>query len=248
MPDAPPEATERTAQRRPLGRDEAMRILSEHADAIRAQGITRLALFGSVVRNEARPDSDVDVLVEYDSGKVQSLLDIAGIRLLLCDLLGREVELADGRRLKPFLKDNILFEAVEVFPRLGYRQPHPEGRPMPIRSPRQRLQDILESIQFIESHVAGREISDYLRDKMLRAAIERSVEIISEASRRLPAELTDVHPQIPWAKIRGVGNILRHDYDELYDEAISNIAKLHMAPLKQAIEAMIAEVDRREGR
>jgi len=233
---------------KPLTRDEAMRVLREHEDEIRAHGVTRLALFGSTLRNEARTDSDVDVLVDYDKSKVQSLLDIAGIRLLLCDLLGREVELAERGRLKRFLKDNILAEAVEVFPRPGYRQPMPEGTPMPPRSPRQRLHDIRDAILFIEEQAANREFADYLADKLLRGAIERNIEIISEASRRLPEDLTNAHPDIPWAKIRGVGNILRHDYDEVYDEVIWTIAKQHVTPLRQAIEAMIAEVDRREGR
>lgn len=233
---------------KPLTRDEAMRVLRAHEDEIRAQGVTRLALFGSTLRNEARTDSDVDVLVDYDKSKVRSLLDIAGIRLLLCDLLGREVELAERGRLKRFLKDNILAEAVEVFPRPGYRQPMPKGTPLPPRSPRQRLHDIRDAILFIEEHVANREFADYLADKLLRGAIERNIEIISEASRRLPEDLTNAHPEIPWAKIRGVGNILRHDYDEVYDEVIWAIAKQHVTPLRQAIEAMIAEVDRREGR
>jgi len=233
---------------KPLTRDEAMRVLREHEDEIRAHGVTRLALFGSTLRNEARTDSDVDVLVDYDKSKVQSLLDIAGIRLLLCDLLGREVELAERGRLKRFLKDNILAEAVEVFPRPGYRQPMPEGTPMPPRSPRQRLHDIRDAILFIEEQAANREFADYLADKLLRGAIERNIEIISEASQRLPEDLTNAHPEIPWAKIRGVGNILRHDYDEVYDEVIWTIAKQHVTPLRQAIEAMIAEVDRREGR
>src|SRR5882724_11077279 len=233
---------------KPLTREEAMRVLGAHEDEIRAHGVTRLALFGSTLRNEARADSDVDVLVDYDKSKVQSLLDIAGIRLLLCDLLGREVELAERGRLKRFLKDNILAEAVEVFPRPGYRQPMPEGTPMPPRSPRQRLHDIRDAILFIEEQAANREFADYLADKLLRGAIERNIEIISEASRRLPEDLTNAHPEIPWAKIRGVGNILRHDYDEVYDEVIWTIAKQHVTPLRQAIEAMIAEVDRREGR
>lgn len=239
---------EQIVKDRPLTSDEAIRLLRAHEQEIRAQGVTRLALFGSTVRNEARSDSDVDVLVDYDKSKVRSLLDIAGIQILLRDLLGRDVEIAERERLKPFLKDNILAEAVEVFPRPGYRQPQPEGTPMPPRSPRQRLHDIRDAILFIEEHVAGREFPDYLADKMLRAAVERSIEIISEASRRLPEDLTGAHPEIPWAKIRGVGNILRHDYDDVYDDVIWAIAKQHVAPLRQAIEAMIAEVDRREGR
>lgn len=231
-----------------LTRDDAIRILRAHADEIRAQGVIRLALFGSTARGEARPGSDVDLLVDYDEGRSLSLLDIAGISARIEDLLGRQVELADRKRLKPFLKDNILAEAVEIFPRPGHSQPRPEGSPMPPRSPRQRLQDILDAILFVERHIAGRTLDDYRRDDMLRAAVERKIEVVCEATRRLPDDLTAAHAGIPWAKIRGVGNILRHDDDEVFDEVVWNIAAQQLAPLKRAIEAMIAVVDRREGR
>lgn len=49
-------------------RDDAIRILGEHAEEIRAKGVTRLALFGSTARNEARASSDIDVLVDIDEG------------------------------------------------------------------------------------------------------------------------------------------------------------------------------------
>ena len=114
---------------------------------------------------------------------------------------------------------------------------------MPPRSPRQRLQDILDSLIFVRESVHGRTLDNYLKDKMLRGAVERNIEIVSEAVRRLPADLTDAHPQIPWAKIRGVGNILRHDYDEVFHDVVWNIATQHLAPLQQSIEAMIAVVD-----
>jgi uncharacterized protein len=231
-----------------LTRDETMRILRAHADEIRAQGVVRLALFGSTARGEARPDSDVDLLVDYDESRMLSLIDIAGISARIEELLGRQVELADRKRLKPFLKDNILAEAIEVFPRPGHRLPRPEGSPMPPRSPRQRLQDILDAIVFVQRHVEGRTLDDYRRHDMLRAAVERKIEIVSEAARRLPEELTARHADIPWGKIRGVGNILRHEYDDVYDEVVWNIAAQPLAPLRRAIEAMIALVDRREGR
>jgi predicted nucleotidyltransferase/uncharacterized protein with HEPN domain len=227
----------------PLARDEAMRTLEAHEAELRALGVVRLALFGSTVRDEARPDSDVDVLVEYDENRRLSLLDIAGLQQRLSDLFGRDAELADRRRLKPFLKDRILAEAVEVFPRFGHRDPLPEGRRMPPRNPRQRLQDMLDAITFVETRAAGRTLDGYLADDLLRAAIERKVEIVSEASQRVPADLLDAHPDIPWAKIHGIGNILRHEYDDVYPAVIWTIAAEHMAPLRRAVEAMIAAVE-----
>ena len=77
---------------------------------------------------------------------------------------------------------------------------------------------------------------------MLRQAIERNVEIISEASRKLPAELTDAHPDVAWKKIRDIGNILRHAYPDVEPEKIWEIATVHIRPLKAAVAAMIEAV------
>lgn len=96
-------------------RDDAIRIVKSHEDELRRRGVLSLALFGSIVRGEARPDSDVDVMVVIDDGRKFSLVDLAGLRLYLCDVLGRDVDIVERDYLKPFLRDGILAEAVEVF-------------------------------------------------------------------------------------------------------------------------------------
>lgn len=97
-----------------MDRDEAMKILRAHERELRALGVIRLALFGSVARGDARPDSDVDVMVDIDENRKFSLIDLAGLRLYLCDILGREVDIAERDGLKPYLRENILAEAVDV--------------------------------------------------------------------------------------------------------------------------------------
>jgi predicted nucleotidyltransferase len=76
--------------------------------------VSTLALFGSVVRDEAGSESDVDVLVDIDPSRKFSLFDLAALRLYMSDLLGAEVDLVQRSRLKPFLRDAILKEAVDV--------------------------------------------------------------------------------------------------------------------------------------
>ena len=98
-----------------MKKDEAVRVLRQHAPEIRARGVTRLALFGSEVRDEAGQTSDVDVLVDIDRNAKFSLIDRSGLRLYLCDILGTDADLTMRDGIKPFLKDAILAEAVEVF-------------------------------------------------------------------------------------------------------------------------------------
>ncbi len=63
--------------------------------------MVRLSLFGSTVRGEARPDSDIDLLAAFDANRRISLLDVAGIEIQLAELLDRPADLAEDGTLKP---------------------------------------------------------------------------------------------------------------------------------------------------
>ena len=97
----------------PLTRNMAMARLAAAEPAIRALGVARLALFGSVVRDEARPDSDVDVLVQFSPGQ-KSYAHFIALSELLESLLRRHVELVTPEALSPFLGPRILAEAQDV--------------------------------------------------------------------------------------------------------------------------------------
>ena len=82
---------------------------------LRQRGISSAAVFGSVVRGQARPDSDVDVLVDIDPAVAFDLLDLVGVRNLLADQFGRAVDVVEKKALKPRIRDSILAEAETVF-------------------------------------------------------------------------------------------------------------------------------------
>lgn len=73
--------------------------------------IRRLALFGSVLSDEFRSDSDVDVLVEFEPGAVVGLLHMAGIERELSDLLGRRIDLRTPADLSRYFRDEVLASA-----------------------------------------------------------------------------------------------------------------------------------------
>lgn len=82
--------------------------------------------------------------------------------------------------------------------------------------------------------MAGRSADDLSRDPIVRAAFERFMEIVSDASRHVPAELKAMHPQIPWTEIAHFGNQLRHAYDRidagiLWDTYMNDLGPLDMA-------------------
>jgi uncharacterized protein with HEPN domain len=78
-----------------------------------------------------------------------------------------------------------------------------------------RLTDIIEAIQHIRSEMAEVSIDAFEADWRKRWLVERGVEIISEASRHLTEAFKARHPGIPWPKVAGIGNVLRHDYEAI---------------------------------
>ena len=99
----------------PLTREQAVARLIESEPEIRALGVERLALFGSVVRDEARPDSDVDLLVPFAPGARTHAHFFAPSELLEAPP-GRHVELVILEALSPFLGPRILAETHDVLP------------------------------------------------------------------------------------------------------------------------------------
>jgi|SRR5882724_8115461 len=231
----------------PLSREVAIRTLVAHEAELRAQGVTRLVLFGSTARGEARLDSDVDVLVEIDWQHRFSLIEWAGLELYLQALFDRRVEVTMRHGLRKQLTESVLADSEEVFPVLGRRAFEPGGMGMPTRSLRERLLDIREAIGEIEDFTAGRSFDEFLATPLLRRAIERDIEVISEASRHITAGLMSRHPTVPWQKVMAIGNVLRHEYEKIQGPVLWSIVTIDLAVLRQAIVAMIAEVDGKEG-
>jgi uncharacterized protein with HEPN domain len=85
------------------------------------------------------------------------------------------------------------------------------------RSARLRLHDILDAIEGIEATVVEAGFAAYARNWTMRRAVERGIEIISEASRHLPDELKAQYPQVYWQEIAAIGNLLRHEYGRIDD-------------------------------
>jgi uncharacterized protein with HEPN domain len=91
---------------------------------------------------------------------------------------------------------------------------------MPAPSAIARLTDIVEAVELIRGELAGMTLQSLESDKRKRWLVERGIEIISEASRHLPEELKARHPEIPWSKVAGIGNVLRHEYERVAHDVL----------------------------
>jgi uncharacterized protein with HEPN domain len=110
-----------------------------------------------------------------------------------------------------------------------------------------RLTDIIEAIDLIRSEMAGVTLDAFEPDRRKRWLVERGIEIISEASRRLPEELKARHPEIPWPKVAGIGNVLRHDYEHVAHDVLWRLVRDDLPQLEKICrEELAAELAREQ--
>lgn len=95
-----------------MSRDEVIAVLRQHMPEIRSFGVSRLALFGSVARGEDRPDSDIDILVEFSVPI--GLFEFVRVQRYLEGLLGRAIDLATPDAIRMEMRECILKEAAYV--------------------------------------------------------------------------------------------------------------------------------------
>ena len=99
-------------KREAMRRDEALAVLRDRLGDLTPKGVKSLALFGSVARDEAGPDSDLDLLVEFEGAATFDRY--MGLKIYLEDLLGSRVDLVMRKALRPRMVPSVEREAVRV--------------------------------------------------------------------------------------------------------------------------------------
>ncbi len=102
------------------------------------------------------------------------------------------------------------------------------------RSVTLRLIDMVEAIDLVTAELDGVALAAFATDRRRQWIVERGIEIISEASRHLDDDLKQRHPSIPWRKVAGIGNILRHEYQRTAYDVLWHVVRHELPPLAQA--------------
>jgi uncharacterized protein with HEPN domain len=108
------------------------------------------------------------------------------------------------------------------------------------RSTRVVLVEIQQAIKSARKAVAEVDLRTFAADEIRQAATERFIEIISEASRRLPDDLLARHVTIPWSDIKRIGNRIRHDYHRVSAKIIWDVVQYDLDSLEFVIEKELA--------
>ena len=105
------------------------------------------------------------------------------------------------------------------------------------------LNDILHNMDLAESFMAGLDYEAFHGDRLRVYGVTRCLEIISEASRRLPDEVKARHPSIEWKAMAAAGNIYRHEYEEVAERRVWNTVRLALPALRTMVECELAAFD-----
>jgi uncharacterized protein with HEPN domain len=103
------------------------------------------------------------------------------------------------------------------------------------------LKDILEAIERVQSYVEGRNFEQFSKDTLVVDAVVRNFEIIGEAAKHIPAEVTQEHPLIKWKDMAGMRDKLAHEYFGVDIEILWRTSTNRLPQLKPLIEELLNE-------
>ncbi|MFN7931963.1 MAG: HepT-like ribonuclease domain-containing protein [Bryobacteraceae bacterium] len=115
---------------------------------------------------------------------------------------------------------------------------------MPSKNPEQRLRDILENVEAVSEFISSMDFETFRGSRQTIYAVTRALEIISEASRRLPDDFKTGNPHLDWVAIAAAGNVYRHEYDAVDHTLLWHTATRGLADLERAVVDELQRIHR----
>jgi uncharacterized protein with HEPN domain/predicted nucleotidyltransferase len=215
--------------------------------------VTEFALFGSILREDFRPDSDLDCLVVFAAGVRISLFDLVEMQHDLGDRIGRSVDVVMRSSIEAsdnyIRRAEILDTARIIYPPAEHatpscHRPHqqlPPSMTKPNNRDRASLLDILKAAKLAREFGQGMTKSDLERDDVRCSAILYQLTILGEATKRLSRDFRDRYNQIQWQKIAGTRDFLIHEYDAINLDIVVDIINDDLLVFIPAMEALVRE-------
>ena len=198
-----------------------------------AVGVSRVWVFGSVARGEATMASDIDLLIEFSPGAERGLLDLMRAREVFEDLLGRRVDVVTEAALRPPLRKEILEDAVDV---LAVPVPPPSThRP---KRWRWRVVGLIATLDRLAAHTADLSLTTFQRDERTQDAALHLLTRLGETTKFIPQSVQDTHPEVPWALLRDIRNLIAHDYFGIEPALVWHTVTVELPALRPALQAM----------
>ena len=213
-----------------MKRDEAISRLQQHEADLKRLGVEHLYMFGSTARDEAGDDSDVDLFFDHEKGKL-GLFELMDVKERAASILGGKTDDAQ-QSASPVKKADRRSRRADLL--------------MTKRIVAPRLADIIEAIERIRRVLDGVTLEAFEQNWEKRWLVERGIEIISEASRYLTDEIKERRPEIPWPKVAGIGNVLRHAYDHVAPDVLWKLAQDDLAEIEKVCREELVVAEERE--
>ena len=105
------------------------------------------------------------------------------------------------------------------------------------------LWDMINAIDQLQTGLQGKTYEDYQTELLLQRGVERLLEILGEAARRIDRSFHDQHPEVEWADIIGLRNVISHQYDELDLEQLWDILQNRLSPLRQKLQTLLEQME-----
>ena len=190
----------------------------------RRRGIRKLAFFGSVLRPDFRPESDVDVLVEFEPGSKIGFFELHDLEQELSGILGgRKIDLRTPADLSRYFRDEVVALAEVQY----------------AANDSVRLRHIQDASRQALAFVRGRSRADLDRDPMLSLALVRLLEIIGEAARGVSVSTRDSHPGIAWSQMAAMRDRLIHGYFDVNLDIVWQTVEQDLPPLLAQLEKIL---------
>lgn len=214
--------------------------------------VKSLGVFGSYVRHDEKRSSDLDLLVEFSPDI--SFHDELELAELLSDLLGVKTELIHKAGLPYYISKRVMREVIWLLK---------DGVTQPVKLPRKRartngkgngasmepkreyldyIQDMIDNMARVQRFVAGITLDELIANDEKDYAVRFALQTIGEAANRIPREIQQMYPQIPWKDIIGMRHAMAHGYDRMVYEKVWTT--IHEAIPRD--EPLIAEMLRAE--